>query len=51
MPTHIVRVERVLDIQAGVDFAQKYNLRLILRNTSYDSTGRYSEGDAQRRSL
>lgn len=40
VPTHVIKATKVSDIQAGVKFARKHNLRLIVRNTGHDFMGR-----------
>lgn len=38
--TYVIKATKVADIQAGIKFAKKYNLRLIIRNTGHDFMGR-----------
>jgi len=40
VPTYVIKATKVSDIQAGIKFAKKYNLRLIIRNTGHDFMGR-----------
>lgn len=40
VPTYVIKATKVSDIQAGVKFARKHNLRLIIRNTGHDFMGR-----------
>lgn len=40
VPTYVIKATRVSDVQAGVNFARKHNMRLIVRNTGHDFMGR-----------
>ena len=39
VPTQVIKATRVSDIQAGVAFARRHNLRLIVRSTGHDFMG------------
>jgi hypothetical protein len=40
VPTYVIKATKVSHIQAGVRFAKRHNLRLIIRNTGHDFMGR-----------
>lgn len=41
-PVYVINAESVRDIQAGVNFARNSNIRLVIKNTGHDFSGKSS---------
>jgi hypothetical protein len=41
-PVYVVNATNAEDVRAGIDFARKHNIRLIVKGSGHDYLGRYS---------